>query len=170
MGSVVTTSWASPTKGGVAPKGKRITPCPETLLGVVTPHDSRSHSLVGQKGVHRELDFWVIGTDPAGVGGKGVGKPAICVPLPLSKLDSYLLHTNHEGVLGLALPPPTSPMPPPPHPPLRPPPPPLPPNPHRGSSSCAITDSSTARISSRWSWIKNPATPRYISSNSKIYF
>ena len=37
-GSAATTSSASPIRGGVAPKGKRITPCPEIMLGVVTPY------------------------------------------------------------------------------------------------------------------------------------
>ena len=49
MGSTSTTFSASPIRGGVAPKGKRITPCPERILGVVTPYHSRSHSLVGQR-------------------------------------------------------------------------------------------------------------------------
>ena len=48
-GSAATTSSASPIRGGVAPKGKRITPCPKIMLGVVTPYHSRSHSLVGQR-------------------------------------------------------------------------------------------------------------------------
>ena len=48
-GSAATTSSASPIRGGVAPNGKRITPCPERMLGVVTPYHSRSHSLVGQR-------------------------------------------------------------------------------------------------------------------------
>ena len=33
----------------MAPKGKRITPCPEKMLGVVTPYHSRSHSLEAQR-------------------------------------------------------------------------------------------------------------------------
>ena len=49
MSSAATTSSASPIRGGVATKGKRITPCPEIMLGVVTPYHSRSHSLVGQR-------------------------------------------------------------------------------------------------------------------------
>ena len=48
-GSAATTSSASPIRGGVAPNGKRIIPCPEIMLGVVTPYHSRSHSLVGQR-------------------------------------------------------------------------------------------------------------------------
>ena len=37
-GSAATTSSASLIRGGVAPNGKRITPCPEIMLGVVTPY------------------------------------------------------------------------------------------------------------------------------------
>ena len=40
---------ASPIRAGVAPKGKRITPCPEKMLGVVTPYHARSHSLEAQR-------------------------------------------------------------------------------------------------------------------------
>ena len=81
-----------------------------------------------------ELVFGVVSADPAGVVGEGLGEPTIRLPLPLTRSDPYLLDTNHEGVVGLLLPPP-SPHPPP-HPPPPPPlPPPPPPDPHRGSSS-----------------------------------
>ena len=70
-GSAATTSSASPIRGGVAPKGKIITPCPEIMLGVVTPHHSLSHSLVGQRectgslvsgsSVHTRRVLWVRG-------------------------------------------------------------------------------------------------------------
>ena len=49
MGSAAFTSSASPIRGGVAPKRKKITPCPKTIVVVVTPYHSRSHSLVGQR-------------------------------------------------------------------------------------------------------------------------
>ena len=37
MGSAITTSSASPIRGGVAPKGKRITRCRESMMGMVNP-------------------------------------------------------------------------------------------------------------------------------------
>ena len=55
MGSASTTSSASPIRGGVAPRGKRITPCPEKMLGVVTPY--HYHSLETQMEWIGSLDF-----------------------------------------------------------------------------------------------------------------
>ena len=39
--------------------------------------------------------------------GEGLGEPTIRLPLLLTTSDPYLLDTNHEGVVGLVLPPPT---------------------------------------------------------------
>ena len=38
MGTAAATSSASPIREGFTPKGKRITPCPKIMLGVVTPY------------------------------------------------------------------------------------------------------------------------------------
>ena len=106
MGSASTTSSASPIMGGVGPKGKRITPCPETMLGVVTPYHSRSHSFVGQRecmgslvsgsSVETRRVLWV----------RGKGNETFS--LPRTRSDPYLLDTNHEGVVGLVHSPPTA--------------------------------------------------------------
>ena len=60
------------------------------------------------KVVHGELGFGVLNADLAGVMGKGLGEPSIQLPLPLTRSEPYLLDTNHEGVVGLVLPPPTT--------------------------------------------------------------
>ena len=78
-------------RGGVAPKGERITPCPKTMLGVVTPYHSRAHSLVGQREcMHWELGLGVVSADPLGSVGEGLGEPTIRLPLPLTRSDPYL--------------------------------------------------------------------------------
>ena len=61
----------------------------------------------GSNGVDRELGFRVLGEDPSGVVGDGVGETNHPLPLPLTKLDSCLLHIKHEWVVKLVLPPPT---------------------------------------------------------------
>ena len=98
LGSAMTTSSASPISGGVARKGKRITPYPEIMLGVATRYHSHSHSLVAQR---EWIGSLVCGSPvhicPARVVGEWLGKPSIRLPLPLTRCNSYLLHTNREG-------------------------------------------------------------------------
>ena len=111
-----------PNKGGCCPKRKMNHPPPRNNVGSGDPIP-----LTLQKGVHEELVFGVVSADPASVVGEGLGEPTIRLPLPLTRSDPSLLHTNHEGAVHGASPSPSQPPPPP----L----PPLPPDPHKGSSS-----------------------------------
>ena len=90
-----------PNKGGCCPKRKKNHPPPRNNVG-----SGDRIPLTLQKGVHEELVFGVVSADPASVVGEGSGEPSIRLPLPLTRSDPSLLHTNHEGAVGLLLPPP----------------------------------------------------------------
>ena len=99
-----------PNKGGVAPKGKRITPCPEIMLGVVTPYQARSHSLVGQRGcmgslfsgssVQTRRVLWVRGW--------GNHPSDFPFPLPVQILTFWTLIMRGLWAFSFPLPAPTS--------------------------------------------------------------
>ena len=86
-------------------------PLPRNNVGSGDPIPLTLPLPCGAKGVHWELVFGVVGAHPAGVVGEGLGEPSIQLPLPLTRSDPYLLTTNHEGVVGLLLPPPSPHLP-----------------------------------------------------------
>ena len=96
-----------PNKGRCCLKRKKNHPLAGNNVGSGDPKSLTLPLPCGAKGLHGELGFGVLSADPAGVVGKGLGEPTICLPLPLAKSHPYLLDTNHEGVVGLVLPPPT---------------------------------------------------------------
>ena len=104
MGSAATTSLASPIKGGCPKRSKkRNYTLPRNNVGSGNPIPLTVPLPCGAKGVHGELGFRVVSADPVScwsVVGKGLGKPTIRLHVPLTRSDPYLLHTNHEGMVG----------------------------------------------------------------------